>query len=469
MIKTKRTLLFSLCVVAMSSNIWAAEPENQSDQDSAKPESEMISLTKVAPPITRVFDYSGDIWKRSTLFGDGGGTRTDWYDNGFSIDGQITQVYQGVTSGGGIGGNGNGQYNGLGEINAYLDTGKLGWWSGGVLAATVQTSWGTPITGEVGGISPPNMTPMWPTPFDTGTELMEYYITQALPHNIVMIAGRIDATNFLDTNSYANTPETQFFNAALNNDLLWGELLYFSTYGAIFVIPFSESFSMAVAAWTPETEPGDYGGDWSSVGVVVNPIWTYKAGGKAGKVQLTAAYDSSDTAPFENPRYSPNLFTDIISNLPGVESRSDNWLFTLNGEQHLWTPGGDATDYAMGTQDFFNNPPGIGLFYRVGYVPENRSPYNMTAHIGLGGRGLFASRPFDRAGIGLYGMFASDYFKDRSYLLDAVLEDEVGVEAYYNFAITPWFQLSFDVQYINPGISTSTNAWVVGTRLTMRL
>ena len=101
------------------------------------------------------------------------------------------------TIGRSVTGNGNGTYNGLLEINAYLDTAKLGWWSGGLLAAIVQTSWGNPLQGEVGNISPVNATPMWPVPFHNTTGVMEYYLTQGLPHEILFIGGRIDPTNFL--------------------------------------------------------------------------------------------------------------------------------------------------------------------------------------------------------------------------------------------------------------------------------
>jgi porin len=71
-------------------------------------------------------------------------------------------------------------------------------------------------------------------------------------------------------------------------------------------------------------------------------------------------------------------------------------------------------------------------------------------------------------GVGAYAMFASDDFKDDSPILDALLRDEYGVEAYYNFAITPWLQLSADVQWISPGIKPSDDAWVLGSRLNTR-
>jgi porin len=196
-------------------------------------------------------------------------------------------------------------------------------------------------------------------------------------------------------------------------------------------------------------------------------MYSYKLGGEKGKAQITYAYSSANTAGFTNPRITPNAANDIISIKRGLPGRTDNWLVTFNLQQHLWTPEGSA-DYATGTQDFTNNPPGIGFFYRLGYMPEDRNMYNLTMSGGFGGRGVFNSRPNDRMGIGIYGMWASNDFKNSSLLLDALLKDELGVEAYYNFAITPWLQVSVDAQYIDQGLKTSNDAWVMGSRLNIR-
>ncbi|MBW1749605.1 MAG: hypothetical protein JRJ37_02695, partial [Deltaproteobacteria bacterium] len=58
------TLLFPLCLAALAANSWAAESTDQSGQAAVKPtpgklDNGLISLTKLAPPITRVSDYSG--------------------------------------------------------------------------------------------------------------------------------------------------------------------------------------------------------------------------------------------------------------------------------------------------------------------------------------------------------------------------------------------------------------------------
>ena len=49
-----------------------------------------------------------------------------------------------------------------------------------------------------------------------------------------------------------------------------------------------------------------------------------------------------------------------------------------------------------------------------------------------------------------------------------LFEDEVGFEAFYNLAVTPWAQLTFDVQWVNPGVKSIDDTVVLGTRLFMQ-
>ena len=53
----------------------------------------LISLTKAAPELTPVSDYTGEFWSRATLLGDPGNWRTRAYDSGLTLDAQLTQVF----------------------------------------------------------------------------------------------------------------------------------------------------------------------------------------------------------------------------------------------------------------------------------------------------------------------------------------------------------------------------------------
>jgi hypothetical protein len=250
---------------------------------------------------------------------------------------------------------------------------------------------------------------------------------------------------------------------------LFGSFLTYSTYGALFMTKVTDDLTLAYGAYTPNTAPDDYGGDWSDYGFVINPQFKYKAFNHTGAIQAIAIYASKDATDVGNPHLVPGVIT---GNLP---TKTDNWIVELSGEQYFWEPegasvpqaeGGRKEDFHVPTKDFAAERPGLGIFYRFAYAPEDRNAYNMYLSGGVGGRGMLPGRPYDRFGIGSYWLMESSELNKQPGNL---LGDEVGVEAFYNFAITPWAQLTVDAQWIaEPGIQRSDEAWVLGTRLNTR-
>jgi len=76
--------------------------------------------------------------------------------------------------------------------------------------------------------------------------MMEYYLTQAFPKEIVLVVGRLNPHNFLDTNRFANDPKNQFLNISLGNNFVWGYFFSFATYAAIADREFKAPFPLAV-------------------------------------------------------------------------------------------------------------------------------------------------------------------------------------------------------------------------------
>ena len=72
---------------------------------------------------------------------------------------------------------------------------------------------------------------------------------------------------------------------------------------------------------------------------------------------------------------------------------------------------------------------------------------------GIGSKGIVAGRPDDTAGIGWARTQFSGHFmpflRDR---LDLGLRREDALEVFYNAALTPWMNLSLDLQVIKPGL-----------------
>ena len=445
------------CIQAIAADKSAQATDAAKAGGTAKEVKGKLSLTKIAPDVTPVSDYSGDIWKRSTLFGDFGGKRQQLYEDGIIFDAALTQVFQGVASGGSD--SGDTMYNGLLDYGLSLDTGKLDWWSGGLLVFNAQTGFASGDPLAAGVISPPNFTSIYPTGEFPATELMEYYLMQPLSKKLTLIAGRINVVNFLDKNRFSEEPRDQFMNLSLNNDPLFGAFVSFSTYAAVASWQVTENLSINPAIWTPETQPGDYGGNWDSVGAGAEVDYSWKPGNDLGGVlRGTFLYSSANSVDVDNPRLVPEL----LLGQP-LETDSGNWIVALNFEQYLWKPAASVRKESTArTASFDFQEPGIGLFARASYTPEDRNAWNVYASVGVSGRGIIPGRIYDRLGLGVYWLKESGDLDDQP---GNFFEDEVGFEAFYNLAVTPWAQLTFDVQWINPGVTNTDDTVVLGTRL----
>ncbi len=443
-----------------------SEPEEAAQPHGGSPESgkQLISLTKVAPDVTPVSDYTGDFWDRSTALGDLFGERQNLYEKGIIFDAQVSQVVEGIASGGPDDGPG-ARYFGLADYGISFDTAKLGLWSGGLFTANAQSSWGNSLFGETRTAAPVNNLSLYPIPGKIDTVLMEYYYTQALPGNMVVLVGRLNGVNFLDKNRFANQPRNQFLNGTINNNPLFGEFLSFSTYAGLLLVPVTKGFTAAFAIWDPNDQPGDYGstnGFFDEVGVGVQLEFDWTLGNNLGGAFRPAfLYSSADTTDLDNPRLIP----DLISGQQPAQ-KSDNYIAHINFEQYFWKPDTPTMGAKPArTADYDFQERGVGVFMRGGWVPEDRTIYDIYLSGGVGGRGFFESRPYDRFGVGVYWLKESDDF---DALPGNLVQDEVGVEAFYNFAITPWATLSGHIQWIDNTVTRTDDTVVLSTRLNVR-
>ena len=85
----------------------------------------------------------------------------------------------------------------------------------------------------------------------------------------------------------------------------------------------------------------------------------------------------------------------------------------------------------------------------------------------MGGTGLIPSRSRDKWGVGFYHYSVSSALK-RSLSPAVAIDDEQGVEIFYNAALTPWFNLGVDVQIIDPATAANSTVVVGGLRASVR-
>lgn len=448
-------LLFCLAGASgMPTPVHAGEPQEVSRK---------VSLMSQVPQITPFSNYAGTDWRTSTCatcLGEIGAKRQALYERGIALDFAMTNVLQGVVSGGV---DKTWENTNILDQQLALDSGRLNWWSGGLIVLHGRAKLGNDVNAEAGTISPVNMTALTPDATEDNKWFLEqYYLYQALSEEWSVIAGRVIFSGIGDLNRFAGNEKTQFLNVSLRNSPLLGIIsqatsihgaaLNYSPNPNLIISPFVLSNNDVDGEW------GSPGGLFSeySAGLQLQSSW--EVAGLKGYFSPLAGYTSVDAADLDNSR----LVLDAIEGVR-LPEKNDNWVAGFTFDHYLYMPPaskGAATHNAQ----FDKEPEGIGVFLRFHYAPEDRNPWNMFVSGGVGGRGVIPGRPNDRYGLGFYKMFASDDLKDQPILGD-VLDDEWGMEVFYNIALTPWLQLSPGVQYVRSGVKSTDRSTIVSTRL----
>ena len=131
-----------------------------------------------------------------------------------------------------------------------------------------------------------------------------------------------------------------------------------------------------------------------------------------------------------------------------LQHKKGSWNIYYNFDQYLYEPKKGADK-------------GIGLFGRLGVSDGNPNFMKFFSSFGIGGKGMFESRPNDKFGIGYYFINTHNPTINGPLQSRKFLRDESGLEAFYNIAITPWLLLTPDLQVLT-GAQKKTTSLVQG-------
>jgi len=388
--------------------------------------------------------YSGGFFTRSTLTGDWGGLRNEWAEKGVTFDATLTQIEQGVVSGGK---NGSWEYGGRGDVNGLLDTQKLGLWPGGFLTVELEGNWSDSVNGKTGALMPVNTNQINPLLTGDNVALPALNVAQFLsPYAGVTVGKYATITStFGDMNEFAHGKgDTQFFNVALNFNPTLAITVPYSTLGAgVIGLPTKDpneaivSFLVLSADGKASTDGFDnLSGNrlsFNGEGRVRTDFFGVTGHQLVGAIYSNKQFTSIDQRiQFEPLQRRLGLGTQTIAKKDG------SWAAYYNFDQFLY-----ETDKAAGH--------GVGVFARFGASDGNPNLMQYFYSAGVGGKGLIPGRPLDQFGIGYY------YLSIKNPTLQvpivgtkSFLRDEWGFEAFYNVAVTPWMLLTPDIQVIGP-------------------
>ncbi len=121
-----------------------------------------------------------------------------------------------------------------------------------------------------------------------------------------------------------------------------------------------------------------------------------------------------------------------------------------------------------GAQYLYQDPcdplKGWGLFGRYGVSDGQTNPIQYFANAGIGGQSPFRGREDDQCGIGwFYNRFSGEIGPIARTAL-GIENVATGVEIYYNYAVTPYFRVTPDLQVIEPGVNRANTVLILGVR-----
>ncbi len=125
-----------------------------------------------------------------------------------------------------------------------------------------------------------------------------------------------------------------------------------------------------------------------------------------------------------------------LAALVGI-TRKGFWLASYAVQQYLFQ---SAKDPAVGW----------GVFGLATLSDGNPNPVRWSMLAGLAGNNLISGRENDKWGVGYFHYGLTQSFLDGLAENRLYRRSEGGIEAFYNWAITPWLRLSGDLQIVDP-------------------
>jgi len=410
--------------------------------------------------------YSGDLLNRSTLTGDWGGARNELAAKGVTIDLSLTQVEQGVVGGGK---DSTWEYGGRGDLTVNADSQKLGLWPGGFMNLEVEGNFSRSVNGNTGALMPVNTNQLFPVPNGDNLNVTALNFAQFLSHNFGLSIGKYATLTPTsgDMNEFAHGKgDTQFMNTAFNANPAMLLTVPYSTLGAgAIVLPTTDPKEAIVSFFVLQTNGSAETSGFNDLDA--NKL-TF-----AGEGRVRTDFFGLTGHQLVGAAYSNKNFTSLDQNLRfivvdrAIQQKNDSWAVYYNFDQYLYEP-------------HKGSGQGVGLFGRFGTSDGNPNPIHYFYSLGVGGKGIIPGRPIDRFGLGYYYISVSNPTFTGPLATRSFLRNEYGFEAFYDIALTPWMQLTPDIQVVRPaqkdvvtvgippsrqGIDTAT---VVGVRLQMQ-
>jgi len=372
---------------------------------------------------------------REYLTGDLFGVRSGLAEKGVVADLQLTQFYQDVASGG------------REQRDAY--GGKLDYFftfAKGFAVLHAETRFGEDVITDAAGLAPVNTNLVYPG-LENSTAItgLQFNLPLTPDQEWIATCGKINTLDLFE----ALYPETGrgvdgFMNGSVFLPLTLLRTLPLSFLGAGVLKMHGKQIQGALLVYDSHNSTTTSGFDnLFDNGANIAGGWRLFTdfGGLPGSHLFLGTWATGKFTALDPTDW---VFVPGVGPIPPKSSSS--WSLTYILEQKLWV-------------DPCCEKRNIGLFSQWGLADRRTNPFAWVCNVSLQAQGLIASREQDTMGVGYFYTGLSDDLKNLR-----LLGDLQGVELYYNAAITPWFHLTADLQFVEPSLVTRDTAVVLGLR-----
>jgi len=366
-------------------------------------------------------------------------------ESGISAKGEFVQFYQGVTSGGA-----EQQFRYGDKVNLFLelDTEKLGLWKGGKLQShAVDWQFGENSIADAVGLAPVNLSLLTPTANPSVFATTSLVYTQGFKGGYAAQVGRMNLID-LWAGFYPDygSGNDGFMNVSTMIPLSVIPSVPLITNGAGLVKASENGIEGAFYVFESRQSPTDVGLDFPNGVTLLAAGRKYTTfGGMRGTHTLFGIYSTGEYTSFDDQGW-------VIIPGGGIvpDDQQGTWAAAYIGEQRLW-------------EDPCNEKRYTNLRGYIGFSDQDTSPFASTSSISIEKFGPLQSRPSDRAGIAYFYNSLNGPFQD-TFSAVTPLGDVHGGEIYYNAELVPGFNLTLDLQAIDPAIRARDTALVLGMR-----
>ena len=406
--------------------------------------STVVSTALAQLPPASPFD--GPLLERSKLTGDWFGSRSELAEEGVTLDISNTQYYQGVTSGGL---EQQFQYGGRNDYFLNLNGEKVGLWKGLFVTLHGETRYGESANSLTGALMPVNLMLAVPLPNGSVSALTGVKFTQFLSEDMLVYAGKINTFDNFKQPITGAGGLNGFMNTAMMFNPVYARTVPYSTFGAGFAYLQNMEPVFAAAVFDTNNTPTVSGFDTffdngATIFLQANLPTTFFD--RLGHQGISGTYSSGTYTDL-----SPSAYLDPIDGLVILTTpKTGSWCLAYNFDQALYVSPNDPQRK-------------WGVFGNLGIADDNPSPIRWFASTGISGASPIAGRNRDTFGIGYFFLGVSTDLKELAPIL-LPLGDEHGVELYYNVQVTPWCQITPDLQVISPFRERADTSLLVGLR-----